>query len=138
MTSSEIIMKYLPYAITPDDRSLSSSQHLDMCQSVNDLFHRRSTPFKLMAKEICSSSKSDPTSRSILTSFIKHYSSDCYNSLEAENIECFKQFYIDGLSPEDIAERNGYCDRRTTFKKIDRINTIFAMFLYDMCLFINS
>lgn len=138
MTSSEIIMKYLPYAIAPDDPSLSTAEHLDMCQAVNDLFHRRSTPFKSMAKEICKSSKSDPVSQSILASFIKHYSADCYNSLESENIECFKQFYIEGLSPEDIAERNGYCDRRTTFKKIDRINTIFAMFLYDMCLFINS
>lgn len=138
MTSSEIIMKYLPYAITPDNPHLSSEQHLDMCKSIIDLKRRRTTPFKAMAKEICRSSKSDPVSRLILSSFIKHYTADCYNSLESENITCFKEFYIDRLSPEEIAERNGYCDRRTTFKKIDRINTIFAMFLYDMCLFINT
>lgn len=141
----QIVGKYLKYAFRPTDprlQSLPDAQRYAFIKQVSDMERLKDSPFLEMAKEICNASKKkDPFCKSLIEEFLlgigNFYDADILDR------ECFKLAYIDGLSADKIVIRmedttGERIDRRTVYKRIDRVNRFFALFLYPMMCFSNQ
>lgn len=115
------------------------------------------TPFLEFAKEVCKDYKHDEMSKLILDSYCKSTQITKGKCIEkfmtAESMECFKLFYIEGFTAENIVDyiyerdcknyKRGLLDyipepidRRTVFKRIHKANKGFAQFLHHLSYFI--
>jgi hypothetical protein len=90
----------------------------------------KKSPFLKFAKEICKNSKSDSLSKSMLFEFINFLENNGGAWTEREDFKTYKLFYADKHDSDYVAEVMNISER-AVFSRIETVNKVFALLLYQ-------
>lgn len=124
--------------------ALSSKTSVGVLNS-SIIMNRKKSPFWELADKICKNLRKNPDIYSLMLceGFLNMYNKNILPTfskrlVDEENINLFKMYYYENMPKEKVMEEFGLEDERTLYKKLKRSRELFAIAIYDFCMFINK